>query len=101
MPNNTGEKRPRGRPRAGDAGGRVRDAPALLVRPSNAVYEIVTAVAEVKKWSRTRVITDAIATYYAFYLRQHDARTAREVEQLLTVRRQAAERAKHNETVKE
>jgi hypothetical protein len=91
MPKNNDEKRRRGRPPAGEQGRRVRDYPALLVRAPKAVYDIVTAVADVNKWSRTRVVTEAISTYYLYYLRVHEPGTMRKVDQLMDARREAVE----------
>ncbi|HTU43884.1 MAG TPA: hypothetical protein VMF91_02390 [Bryobacteraceae bacterium] len=90
MPENNDEKRRRGRPPAGEHGSRVRDLPGILVRPHKAVYDIVAAVAEVKQWSLTRVVTEAISIYYLSYLRENEPRTAREVDKLIDVRRQAS-----------
>ena len=90
MPKNNDEKRRRGRPPAGEQGSRVRDHPALLVRPPKAVYDIVAAVADVNKWSRTRVVSEAISTYYLYYLRQHEPGTMRRVDELMASRRQAS-----------
>ena len=90
MPKNNDEKRRRGRPPAGEQGRRVRDYPALLVRAPKAVYDIVAAVADVKEWSRTRVVTEAISIYYVYYLRQQEPGTMRRVDELMDARRQAA-----------
>ena len=90
MPTNNDEKHRRGRPPGGEAGKRVRDYPTLLVRAPKATHDIVTAIADVKKWSRTRVLTEAITIYYYYYLRGQEAETMRMVDELLQARRQAA-----------
>ena len=90
MLENNVEKRRRGRPRAGEEGTRVRDYSALLVRAPKAIYDIVDAVANVKKVSRTRVVVESISTYYLYYLRMHEPQTMRMVEELMDARRQAA-----------
>jgi hypothetical protein len=90
MPENNVEKRRRGRPPAGEQGRRVRDNPVLLVRPPTTVHEIVAALADVKKWSKTQVVSEAITTYYLYYLRVNEPGKMHEVEALMTARRQAA-----------
>ena len=90
MPEDTSEKPRRGRPPAGEGGRRVRDAQSILVRPTKAVYDIVDGVAEVKKWSRSHVVAEAISIYYVYYLRMQEPGVAKQVEQVLNARRKAA-----------
>jgi hypothetical protein len=85
-----GEKRRRGRPAGGREGQRVRDFPALLVRLPPEIHEILSAVAEVKNWSRARAVIEAIVTYNLNYLRDHEPSVSRRVEELLASRRNAA-----------
>ena len=76
-------KKPRGRPSGGAEGQRVRDYPAILARVPPRAHEIVLALSEVKRQSRSQVLTDMIIHYHLAYLKDREPGVYRRVEEMV------------------
>ena len=97
MPAARKPKRPRGRPRGGGNGERVRDYPAVLVRLPPATREILTAVAQVRRKSNSQLMTDMIVVYYLNYLKNREPEIFARVDEVLRQLRKPATATRQEE----